>query len=78
MDDNGETLGIVYGYDRYGNLYVADLKTKKYLGKIKIKEHHTKLYTEKNKYEDYYWYSFTGLGYNSYDNARICFYASSL
>lgn len=78
MDDNGETLGIVYGYDRYGNLYVADLNTKEYLGKIKIKEHHTKLYTEKNKYEDYYWYSFTGLGYDSYDNARICFYASSL
>lgn len=77
IDDNGETLGVVYGYDKYGNLLVADKDTRESLGKIYIKEHYTKLYNDKNKYTDYYWYSFIGLGYNSSDNARISFYSSS-
>lgn len=78
IDDNGETLGVVYGYDKYGNLLVADIETGQELGKIYISEHYTKLYTDKNSYTDYYWYSFTGLGYNSEKNARISFYSSSV
>lgn len=78
IDDTGETLGIIYGYDGYGNLLVMDLGRKEKLGTIYISEHYTKLYTNKDVYEDYYWYSFKGLGYDSDKNARISFYASSV
>lgn len=78
IDNTGETLGVIYGYDKYGNLLVANLRTGDELGIIYIKEHYTKLYTDKNIYTDYYWYSFTGLGYDSNNNARISFYSSSV
>lgn len=78
IDNTGETLGIIYGYDGYGNLLVIDKDRREKLGTIYISEHYTKLYTNENTFEDYYWYSFKGLGYDSDDNARISFYASSV
>lgn len=78
IDDTGETLGIVYGYDYYGNLLVANYTTKEDLGVIYISERYKKIYTSKDDYYDYYYYEFTGLGYDSINNARISFFASTI
>lgn len=78
IDEEGETLGVIYGYDQYGNLYIADISTGQELGTLKIHEHYTKLYTSEDFFEDYYWYSFAGLGYDSQNKARISFYSSSI
>lgn len=77
IDDVGETIGLVYGYDKYGNLLIANTTTKEYLGTITVSEHYLKEYIDENNSIDYFYFSFKGMGYDSKKNARISFFAIS-
>lgn len=72
----GESIGIVYGYDEYGNLLVADSETMKYSGKIYIKVQAGKCINQENKIVQRSWINFDGFGFHYEEGDQINFFLS--
>lgn len=70
--DNGECIGIVYGYDYLGNLYIADYRTGELVGSININPK-SQIITSGDEVMIRDWYEFNGLGYNSAKGDRAVF-----
>ena len=83
----GEFIGIVYGYDKYGNLLIANKNTLKPMGKLIIKEAAYKMMQGEDDIVSVSWFEFGGLYYkttsgqvrelSSYNNDHISFFAAS-
>lgn len=72
---NGEAIVLIYGYTAYGNLLVADPKTKEPLGELKIEVRASRLYNEEGQQIQYEWFVFDGLGFSSFNKDRISFFS---
>ena len=73
----GEALGIVYGYDRQGNLLVADRKQRKPAGKILIKVSGGKSIRKGKTVVQRSWIDFDGFGFHSNEGDQINFFAAT-
>lgn len=69
--DEGEYLGIVYGFTKSGNLLIADYYSKKSVGELKV--HYTAETTYDGQFNQREYFNFEGLGFNSKDGDRIRF-----
>jgi hypothetical protein len=74
--EEGESVGIVYGYTPEGDLLVADPETGDYSGKIKIKLKARKIVDENNEIGKLIYFDFTGLGFDSEKGSRINFFGT--
>lgn len=72
--NNGEYVGIVYGYTQSG-LLIADPYTMTYTGTIEIKEYGRKLLEQEGTFVYYTYYDWSGLGFSSDKYNRISFFA---
>ena len=70
--EDGEYLGIVYGYDYLGNLYVADYQTGELAGIINITPK-AQIISSGDEYMQRNWYEFDGLGGSSVNGDRLVF-----
>lgn len=74
----GESIGIVYGYTKDGNLLVAD-ESLKPVGELKITEWAMNRMDKEGKIAQDSWYEFKGLGFDSAKYGdRISFFASTI
>lgn len=69
----GESIGIIYGYDKDMNLLVADPTTKGYAGTLHINIK-AKNVVKEEKVERDTWFDFSGLGFDSTKGHRINFF----
>ena len=75
--NGGEAVGIIYGYDAYGNLLVADLNLDP-LGKIEIRENAKRMMNKDGTIGQVSWFEWKGFGFNSLtQDDRINFFAFS-
>lgn len=72
----GESIGIVYGYDKYGNLLVADPTTLKNAGKIYITVRAGKCINKEDKIVQRSWIDFDGFGFHYKEGDQINFFLS--
>lgn len=75
-DNIGEYIGIVYGYDEKGNLFVADEETLEPAGMINITVMAEMIY-HKDGIVSRSYYDFEGFGFSSQTGSRISFFAVS-
>lgn len=75
--DRGEYKGIIYGYNKDGDFYVADMNTMKHVGLLHITERARKIVDEKGTIISQLYFDFEGLGYSSLAGDRISFFAAS-
>ena len=75
--DRGEYKGIIYGFNRKGDLYVADMNTMKHAGLLRIQEKANKIVNDKGDIEVDLYFDFYGLGFSSTAGDRISFFAGS-
>lgn len=73
----GEYIGIVYGYDYYGNLMIADRTNLSPVGKLYITEKAVRMINAEGQMESIGCYDFYGLGFDS-ANTRISFFATAV
>ena len=74
----GESIGIVYGYTKEGNLLVAD-ESLNPVGVLKITEKAVKRMDKDGNVSQDSWFEFKGLGFDSAKNKdRISFFASTI
>lgn len=72
QSDKGECLGIVYGYDYLGNLYIADYRTGELVGMLNIIPK-SQIITSGDERMIRDWYEFNGLGFSSAEGDRAVF-----
>ena len=72
----GEYIGVVYGYDYYGNLLIADKDNLSPVGKIYITEKAVRIINGSGQMESMGCFDFYGLGFSS-DNTKISFFATA-
>lgn len=72
----GEYIGLVYGYDFYGNLLIADKDTLSPIGKLYITEKAVRIVDGSGQLTSIGCFDFKGLGFDSIDGARISFFAT--
>ena len=72
--NDGESIGIIYGYTLNGDLLIANHLTYEYAGVLKINPKTIKRYTDNKETEENI-FDFYGLGFSSEDNDRINFFA---
>lgn len=74
----GESIGIVYGYTKTGDLLVAD-ESLNPVGVLKIKESAKKMMDKEGTIGQISYFDFEGLGFDSRKYGdRICFFSSTL
>ena len=74
---DGEYIGIVYGYDKTGNLLIADPVTKTHIGKLYVTEIGRKILNKEGQFIYSTMYAWNGLGFSSKSGDRISFFAVS-
>lgn len=74
-EDDGEYIGIIYGYDAEGNLLVADSDTLKDTGKLYIREQTVKMLDEMGDIVPVSSFTWSGLGLSSNNGYKISFFA---
>ena len=72
-EENGEYLGIIYGYTADGDLLVADPDSMQAAGRIDITEKSRKVADEKGDLVTLSYYDFDGMGFHSSKGDRISF-----
>jgi hypothetical protein len=72
FNQSGEALGIVYGYDSNGNIYVADYQSGQPMGKINIFPT-SGFYYDGETLAMIDWYEFDGLGFSSGAGYKMSF-----
>lgn len=79
-DDKGGALGIIYGYQKNGNLMVADYTTLRPMGVLQITERARKVLIQQNQgFMDYEYFDYSGLGFDSTTrHTHICFLSPSV
>lgn len=77
IEDQGEYIGIAYGYQNDGSILIADPKTKDYIGTLKIKEKAVKMMNNDGKIVSFSYFDFKGMGFDSTRGDRICMFAST-
>lgn len=75
--DDGEYLGIIYGYTAEGDLLIADMDTLKPVGTLKISESARKMMNETGEIVSVSYFDFEGFGFSSQNGDRISFFAAS-
>lgn len=73
--EEGESIGVVYGYENHNALLIADPKTGSYAGKLHISLKGANTNTPNGMIKRT-WFEFEGLGFNSENGDRICFFGS--
>ena len=73
----GEYIGVIYGYDKNGDLYVADIETLKPSGKIIVTEKARKIVDGQGAIISQIYFDWEGLGFSSGNGDRISFFAAS-
>lgn len=76
-ENDGEYIGIVYGYTYSGDLLIADYKTLEPIGKIYITEIGRKIIDKDTTFEYDTIFAWKGLGFSSSSIDRISFFAVS-
>lgn len=76
-EDDGEYIGIVYGYDAEGNLMIADPDTLEDIGKLYIKEKTVKMLDEMGDIVLVSSFDWSGLGLSSSKGFKISFFATT-
>lgn len=76
-EDDGEYIGIIYGYDAEGNLMVADPDTLEDIGKLYIKEKTVKMLDEMGDIVLVSSFDWSGLGLSSSNGFKISFFAAT-
>lgn len=74
-EDDGEYIGIIYGYDAEGNLLIADQDTLQGIGKLYIKEQTVKMLDEMGDIVPVSSFTWSGLGLSSSNGYKISFFA---
>jgi len=74
---NGELRGIIYGYDNYNRLYIADEETLTTLGTICVDEQARKILTGDGELVVQPFFTWYGLGFSSKNYDRISFFAAA-
>ncbi len=75
--EDGEYLGIIYGYTAEGNLLVADMDTLEPAGMITVTEMARKLLDNEGDIVSNTYFDFSGFGFDSAKGDRISFFAAS-
>ena len=73
--NDGEYIGIIYGYTFDGNLLVADPSTLKPIGSININEVGRKMLDDEDTFILHSYFTWSGLGFSSKKYDRISFFA---
>lgn len=76
-EEQGEYLGIIYGYTQSGDLLIADMETLEPIGSIQIREMARKIMDETGTMVSTNYFQFRGLGFDSTKGDRISFFAAS-
>ena len=76
-EDDGEYLGIIYGYTAEGDLLIADMDTLKPVGTLKISESARKMMNDTGEIVSVSYFDFEGFGFSSQNGDRISFFAAS-
>ena len=74
---DGEYIGVIYGYDKIGNLLIADPQTKTHVGKLYVTEIGRKVLSNEGKFIYSTMFAWNGLGFSSKSGDRISFFAVS-
>jgi len=73
-EKQGEVVVLVYGYDYYGNLLLADAQSLESLGILEITENSCRTINDDGSISVKEWFSFKGLGIDSEKGDRISFF----
>ena len=76
-EDEGEYIGIAYGYTSTGDIMIADPDTKDYIGNIQIREKAKKMMNKDGDIVSFSYFDYSGLGFDSEKGDRICMFAST-
>lgn len=80
QDEHGGALGIIYGYQKNGNLLVADYQSLKPMGTLTITTRAKKVLVNQNSgFQELEYFDYSGLGFDSSrKNSHICFLSPSV
>lgn len=75
--NDGEYIGVIYGYTQDGDLLIADCSTKEHVGIINITEIGRKILNNEGSFSYSTIFAWNGLGFSSSSGDRISFFAVS-